>query len=76
MKAPARESAFDVACPYLIALLYGWLLMLVLTGCAAPQRLGLSRIQVCVNAETGQHYEGPPRLSRGASVCADFEGTQ
>jgi hypothetical protein len=51
-------------------------LILVALGCAAPQRLGLSRVQVCLNAETGQRYEGSPRLSRGASVCADFEGAQ
>lgn len=51
------------------------LALALLLSCAAPQRLGLTRIQVCVNAETGQRYDVVvPRASRGASVCADFEG--
>lgn len=53
------------------------LVVLALLGCAAPQRLGLTRIQVCVNAETGQqYYVTVPRATRGASVCADFEASE
>lgn len=51
-----------------------FVVFLAALGCAAPQKLGLSRIQVCINAETGQpYYVTVPRASRGASVCADFE---
>ncbi len=54
------------------------LLALFLVSCAAPQRLGLTRVQVCISAETGQTYyiDVPRRGTRGASVCADFEGTE
>lgn len=52
------------------------LVLLLVVGCVAPQRMGLTRVQVCLNAETGQRYDGPPRTAKGASVCADFEGAQ
>lgn len=54
----------------------GTLLVLLAVGCVRPAPMGLTRVQVCVNAETGARYEGPPRPTKGASVCADFEGAQ
>lgn len=46
---------------------------LVLAGCVRPAPLGLARVQVCVSYEKGGRYEGPPKATKGASVCADFE---
>jgi hypothetical protein len=42
-------------------------------GCVRPAPIGLSRVAVCVTYETGARYDGPPRATKGASVCADFE---
>lgn len=45
-----------------------------LAGCLAPRPLGLARISVCALAEQSRtDYMARPTLSRGASVCADFE---
>jgi hypothetical protein len=49
------------------------LILFVLVGCVRPAPLGLASVQVCVNAETGARWEGPPRPTKGASVCASFE---
>jgi hypothetical protein len=48
------------------------LICVVLTSCVAPQPMGLSRVQVCLTAETASHYDRP-KPSKGASLCADFE---
>lgn len=42
-------------------------------GCVRPAPLGLARVQLCVSYEKGGRYEGPPRATKGASACADFE---
>lgn len=45
-----------------------------LAGCIAPRPLGLARVSVCALAEQSRgDYLARPMLSRGASVCADFE---
>lgn len=48
-------------------------LVLALAGCVRPAPLGVARVQVCVNAETGARWDGPPKPTKGASVCVDFE---
>ena len=42
-------------------------------GCVRPAPMGLSRVAVCVTYEQGGRYDGPPRATKGASVCTDFE---
>lgn len=49
------------------------LLCVLSTACVRPAPLGLASVQVCVNAETGARWEGPPKPTKGASVCASFE---
>jgi hypothetical protein len=51
-----------------------WLavLAIALGGCAAPARMGLARVQVCLTGETASRWD-KPRPQKGASVCADFE---
>jgi hypothetical protein len=50
-----------------------FVLAVLSVGCVRPAPLGLARVQLCVSYEKGGRYEGPPRATKGASACADFE---
>lgn len=68
----SRDSAFDVAYPYLLGLVAGFVLALALTaGC-------VTRAQVCVEHARGVGPETPTgrRDSVGASACVDVEPRQ
>lgn len=66
-----KDSAFDVACPLLIALCYGALFAGLLLGC-------VTRVSVCVEHARGVGPETSVgrRDSVGASACADVEPRQ